>query len=422
MLASFLVIGYFFNRKSEETSYPSIALPKFNFLTSKGFLKGLKIFSFSLFVITVLSGLFGRDSSYLNFNMTFFWIIFVLGLTYLTAIIGNLYGFINPWKILTDWMVTKDEKPILNYPKWLGYYPALIFYFLFIWFELIGETTPFKLSIILILYTIINDIGVVVLGKEIWFKYCEFFSVFFRLIGKMAPFEYKDGKLYLRPPFVGLIKEKADHFSLLVFTLFMLSSTAFDGFKETIIWTRFYWRNVDDLIRPIFGTNSYDSFETGGLFVLLLVFLALFLLLIYIAKLIAKSLLSLKELSLQFTFSLIPIAFVYNIAHYYVLIFSEGPNIIRLISDPLGVGWNLLGTANYYGSIIVGANFVWHSQVILILIGHIVGVYLAHVVAINVFNSGKRAWWSQFPMLILMVLFTMIGLWILAQPITEGTI
>lgn len=422
---SFLIIGYFLNKRSQNFSYSTVDLSKFGFfasLTRPWFLAILKVASVFLFLLTILTGLLGENSSYSNFNMTLFWIIFALGLTYATAIIGNVYTFINPWKILTEWFGGTEVKGIIKYPRGLGYYPALLFYFLFIWFELVGQTSPGKLSIILVLYSLLNYFGVIAFGKDIWFRYGEFFSVFFRLIGKIAPVEYRSGKLYLRPPFIGLLKEKAEHFSLLLFTLFMLSSTAFDGFKETLPWVRFYWRYVDDVARPTLGSNSYAIFQTIGLLLSPLLFLGIYLLLIALAKVVAKSTLSLRDIALQFAFSLIPIALVYNIAHYYTLIFTEGPNIVRLISDPFGFGWNLFNTANYYNSFILGANFIWHSQVAFILFGHIVAVYLAHLVALNIFPSHKRALLSQFPMLILMVAYTMIGLWILSQPITGGTL
>lgn len=416
ILVSFLIIGYFFNKKNQELSYPTINLSKISFVssfTNKRFLTIIRTSSVFLFFLTILSGLIGDNNAYINFNMTFFWIIFLLGLMYTTAIIGNVYKIINPWKILAELFNIKT-KGIIEYPKSLGYYPALLFYFLLIWFELLGNTTPATLSIILLQYTLINAIGIVTFGKDNWFRYCEFFSVFFRLIGKMAPIEHKSGKLLLRPPFVGLLREKADHSSLLLFILFMLSSTAYDGFRETAPWVRLYWQNFDGII-------NYDLFQTIGLALSPLIFLTIYLVLIALTKVITKPRESIKELSLQFAFTLIPIAFVYNIAHYYTLIFTEGPNIIRLISDPFGFGWNLFNTANYYSSIIIDASFVWHSQVAFILLGHIVGVYLAHVIALNIFPSHKKALVSQIPMLILMVSYTMIGLWILSQPITSGS-
>ncbi|MBI5621022.1 hypothetical protein HY949_04530 [Candidatus Gottesmanbacteria bacterium] len=414
ILLSFFVIGYFFNKPSQKFSYPTIDLSKFSFfacLMRPSFLAIVKVVSVLLFFLTIITGLFGENSAYSNFNMTFFWIIFVLGLTYMTALVGNIYAFINPWKILTNWLGGKTDG-VRRYPNYLGYYPALFFYFLFIWFELVGKTTPFTLSSLITFYTVLNYFGVITFGEESWFGYCEFFSVFFRLVGKMAPVEYRAGKLYLRPPFIGLLKEHAKHVSLVFFTLFMLSSTAFDGFKETAPWVQFYIRH--------FRSIPYPVIQTIGLLLSPVLFLGIYIVLLVCVKIFAKSSNPLKDLVLQFAFSLIPIALVYHIAHYYTLIFTEGPNIIRLISDPFGFGWNVFNTGNYSHSIILSANFIWHSQVVFILLGHIIGVYLAHLVSLNIFY--KRVLVSQFPMLILMVAYTMIGLWILSQPITGGTL
>lgn len=200
----------------------------------------------------------------------------------------------------------------------------------------------------------------------------------------------------------------------------MLSSTAYDGFRETVPFYRFYWQNLDGIFRPVFGETSYDAYQILGLFLSPFVFLTVYLLLVWLAKVVTKSKSTLMELSLQFAFSLIPIAFVYNVAHYYTLIITEGSNVGRLISDPFGLNWNLFGTASLPNIPTVDMNFVWHSQVILILLGHIVGVYLAHIIALKVFPSHKKALLSQFPMLVLMVIYTMAGLWILSQPITSG--
>jgi hypothetical protein len=412
IVVSFLVIGYFFNQTGR-AEYRSINFANLNF----SFVTVLKYLTLILFLLTIATGIFGENNSGMNFNMTFFWIIFALGLTYLVALIGNIYAFINPIKTLAS-TLGKSQEGIINYPKWLGYYPALILYFIFIWLELIGQTDPFKLSITLIIYAAINLLGVITFGRQAWFTYGEFFSVFFRLIGKISPIEYRAGKLYFRAPFVGLLKETAEHFSLLIFILFMLSSTAFDGFRETVVWLLYYIDNFEATFMNWFGIKAYDTFQTVGLLLSPFAFLAVYLILITLAKFFTKSPQSVKDLSLQFVFSLVPIAFVYNIAHYFTLIFTEAPNIFRLISDPFGFGWNIFGSSDYLPQAILNANFVWHSQVAFILLGHIVSVYLAHVVAMQIFPSSKKAILSQLPMLVLMVIYTMTGLWILSQPIT----
>lgn len=425
IVVSFLIIGYFISRPAKITSYPTVYLSKFtlfDILAKPWFKNFLKTGSIFLFLTTITTGILGNDSSYSNFNMTFFWIIFVLGFTYLTAIIGNLWAIVNPFKILielTESFSKEATKPILQYPPKLGYWPALAFYFIFIWLELLGKTTPRSLSLIIIQYTLINFGGVILFGKKSWFTYCEFFSVFLRLIAKVAPIEYIKGKPYIRPPFVGLLKNQADSLSLLLFILFMLSSTAFDGFRETVIWRKFIFGLLPESF--LYSSSLFRLVQTIALALSPFIFLAIYLYLIGLMKIITKSKILFGQLSFHFAFSLVPIALAYNIAHYYTLLLTEGQNIIRLISDPLGFGWNLFGTANYLVNIgIVGANFVWHSQVAFILLGHIAAVYLAHLVALKIFPAQKSALVSQLPMLVLMVIYTITGLWILSQPLTTG--
>jgi hypothetical protein len=122
-----------------------------------------------------------------------------------------------------------------------------------------------------------------------------------------------------------------------------------------------------------------------------------------------------------FALTLVPIALVYNAAHNYSYLTVQSQNLIPLLADPLGRGWNLLPTAGYRPSLVLSAvSTVWFMQIILIVLGHVVAVYLAHLRAGERFRSAQRALLSQYPMLVLMVLYTMTSLWILAQPITQG--
>jgi hypothetical protein len=129
---------------------------------------------------------------------------------------------------------------------------------------------------------------------------------------------------------------------------------------------------------------------------------------------------SIRDLALDFGYTLLPIAHVYNVTHYATLILTQGLKIVSLASDPFGFGWNLFGTAHSLRApILPGMSFVWHSQVALIVLGHVAAVYCAHLVALRIFPTRRAAALSQLPMLLLMVAFTVAGLWILAQPLTE---
>ena len=131
----------------------------------------------------------------------------------------------------------------------------------------------------------------------------------------------------------------------------------------------------------------------------------------------------LQPLAGMFVLSLVPIAIAYHLAHYFSLLAIAGQFIIPLASDPFGYGWDLFGTMLYRIDIgIVDARFIWYLAVVAIVTGHMIAVWLAHVAAARVYADPGAARRSQYPMLILMVGYTMLSLWILAQPIVEPSI
>ena len=394
------------------------------------FLRGASVATLFLCLAT---GFFGSPDPYRNFNMTFFWIVFALGFLYLAALVGDFYAVINPWRVIADAIgrVSRGfQRGRVRYPRALGHWPALVLYMAFIWIELFARTGPFSLAAILLAYTALSSFGVWLIGVA-WFRYCDVFSVLFRLVAKMAPVEVRDGRLHLRPPFAGLIGDRAESMGLVVFVLFMLSSTAFDGLRATALWVRFIWSDPLQIVRPGGMANPTESyavlraiylaFESSFLFLSPFVYLAVYVAFLWLTKLATGSRLSLRELALRFAYSLLPIGLVYNVTHYYTLLLVQGGQILSLASDPFGWGWNLFGTAGWFAKpILPSVGLVWHSQVALILFGHVIAVVLAHREALDAFPTRRSALVSQLPMLGLMVLFTVAGLWILAQPLSGG--
>jgi hypothetical protein len=127
---------------------------------------------------------------------------------------------------------------------------------------------------------------------------------------------------------------------------------------------------------------------------------------------------TLAALSGTFVLTLVPIAIAYHLAHYFSLLAIAGQFIIPLASDPFGHGWDLFGTTLYRVDIgVVDARFIWYLSVVAIVTGHMIAVWLAHVAALHVYRDPALVRRSQYPMLVLMVGYTMLSLWILAQPI-----
>jgi hypothetical protein len=429
LVLSFLMIGYFLatpaeaNRNFRTTSWKSLHLPRL--------MHGLRALSVALLFLSMLSGLIGSSNSYSNFNMTFFWIVILLGYTYWTALFGNSYDALNPWRAIigaVEWYGPRAFAGRRSYPLALAYYPALLLYAALVWLELFGHVQPLSLSVMLIAYTVITLAGAWWWGSGAWFQYCDLFGVFFRVIGKIAPLQWSARGFRIRQPFIGLLEEPCAHASLLLFILFMLSSTAFDGMHETDLWMGFL-RDVVSLSRAVFAPDNAKTlltvihFGVPGLALLLspLLYLGVYVALLALTKRLTSSQIPLRRLCLEFGYSLAPIAFVYNVSHYFTLAVSQGHWIFRLMSDPFGYGWNLFGTRGMFSSLILlDAGPIWHTQVALILTGHIVSVYLSHLVALRLFPSNRTAVVGQFPLLILMVLYTTAGLWILSLPIQAG--
>ncbi|WP_373077364.1 hypothetical protein [Zhongshania sp.] len=425
---SFLIIGYFVTTPAQAKRNFSVS--RWRPVHAPVLVTALQLLSVGLLALTIISGLIGSNNSYLNFNMTFFWIIILLLYTYWVAVFGNSYNTLNPWQIVTN----SIDRAIPNafsgrrpYPPALAYYPALLLYMALIWIELFGKTKPLSLSLILIAYSAINFLGAWWWGSKNWFHYGDLFSVFFRVMGKLAPLEWSHKGVRLRQPFIGLLDQPCRDLSLLLFILFMLSSTAYDGLHETELW-RNLSREVSNLCitaldttmreSPILYSRIYRSFQGFALLISPFIYLAIYLALLFITKKLTRTDRPLYSLALELGYSLVPIAFVYNLSHYFTLGLFQGPRIFRLASDPFGYHWNLFGTQNWFVSpIMIAADTVWIIQVGLILIGHIISVYLMHLVALRVFNSGRMALISQIPLLALMMLYTASGLWILSLPI-----
>lgn len=423
VVVSFIIVGFFVSGIKSSTAYPTVKIPAANFLKNIWFKRSIQTLSLLFFCIAIVAGFIGSQAPTENFAPLLFWILLLLGITYSSAFFGDIWQLINPFRIIAHTFIKltrRENEVFFDYPAVLGYIPGLIVYFFIIWLELLSNgyaVVPVNLSLILVLFLIFSLFGTILFGEKAWFAYGDFFTIFFGSFAHISPFEYREGHFYLRPPFIGLTRLTVSKTSLLLFIFFMLSSTAFDGFRSTTAWMTFYLH----ILYPLAQMIGYSTVSTLALLFSPLFFLSLFFIALVCMKLLVKTEKSLKELAFAFAPSLIPIALAYNIAHYYTLLIVQGQAFFSMISDPFNLGWNLFGTAQQVINVgVIGASFIWNSQVATIIIGHIAAVYLAHLAALQLFPSQKKTIVSQIPMLLLMIAYTMVGLWILSQPLTLG--
>jgi hypothetical protein len=412
-------------------------------------------------ILVIAAGIFGDQTPTRNLAPTAIWIAWWVGFSYLSAFVGNVWALVNPWMAIFDWcepIVSKWRAPrtaTVRWPESLGVWPGIALFIAFAWLELIweGRSIPSQLAWLVIGFSALTWTGMFIFGRSTWLTHADPFVLTFGVLSKFGLTEIRsehatcstyeldkekagsepgealerdrcdrDGqpqrRLIFRPPGAGLVDDENISPSLSVFVVVMLCTVTFDGLMATPLWQRV--ESALYVALPVFGDSRLAIINTFGLLVFCLIFIAVYR---FVATLIAHASgnrMTPDAASRAFVLTLVPIAIAYLLAHYLSYFLIQGQLLIRLASDPFGFGWNILGTAHFRPDIgIVGARFVWYTSLIAIVLGHVAAVSLAHIVALRRFEDRRLAIRSQIPMLVLMTAYTMMSLWIIAQPIVE---
>ena len=364
-------------------------------------------------------------------------------------------------------------------PEGLGVWPAIVLFLLFSWIEnsYVYSSAPNHIGVMAIAYTVTALGGMHLYGKHQWLRHGEAFSVVFSLLAKFAPTEVRvndptvcdectnvclgpddecvncyecfelagqplidvaegatqvvvldavpivaDREINVRPFGVGLGRWGPAANDVLVMVALLLATVTYDGFSATPAWSEVRLFSLERFI-GVMDTevvNGVVIADTLGLLLFPCAFFVVYLLFSGLASRMVGRRLSSLEIAREFMYTLIPIALAYNIAHFLTLLLIQGQVIIPLASDPFGRGWDLFGTAGYVTNIgLVSGKSLWFLSVGVVVAGHVLSVYLAHKVAMRLFRDPQLTLRSQMPIAALMVLYTVVSLWIIAQPIVD---
>jgi hypothetical protein len=424
LVVSFLALGVLWQRPLLERHRDGRRLP--NVLQIALLSRALRIllgaFSVGLLVLTLTTALFGTSLELLNFAPTFVYIVFWLGLPLLSVVLGNVWRVLSPWRALADAFVWVFERtgrtaqPLLDPNTRLGRYPAALALLSFVALELAHPRPayPRTLGVAVALYTYWALAGMAVFGRDTWTRCGEGFAVAFELLSRIAPFAVRDGKIVVRWPLTGLAG--ADPVpGTLVFVAVMLGSTSFDGFSRATTWQNVLAdvrSNLSD--RPQWVVDLATTFTNiAGLVAFVGAVVLTYFLAVEGARLLVRAPRSLVP---DFVMPLVPISLAYVVAHYFSVFLIQGQFMWSLISDPFGKGWDLFGTVDFAPNLaIVAPETVWYVQVGALVAGHVAGLAVAHDRAVSLFENRGAALRSQYPMLGLMVLYTVGGMWLLSQ-------
>ncbi len=434
----------------------------------------LRIVVLAMFVATIVLSLTGNDDASTNPAPTIVWVFFWVGLAFVSALIGDIWGLLNPLRsafMTIEWLSKKlFQRPLsLNrrYPDTLGVWPAVILLFAFSWGEhlWLGAAMPSNLGIALLGYAALSFFGMVIYGREVWLQHGEVFAVVFGLVARFAPLElritfsdelqrcnstscidrrtecingynclehleHKHWELNLRPPATGLLNERTVAPSMAVLVMLLLASVTFDGFIETS-----QWRGVVDSLlatdSPNLLTETAAKLDwdpvilvaSGMLFALPLLFLTLLLACCWSMSRLSPGLrpagqkvATVRHLASRYIQTLLPIGIAYHLAHYLTTLIETSQRVMALDSDSLNINWNPLDTGVEVAAEPVSLQIIWYGVVAMIVCGHIFSVFLAHIVTLDLYREDPSAIRRQLPLVLLMVIYTTCSIWLLAQP------
>ena len=460
---SFVVIGWFVRRSERDFDYRRLNLwesPVFRTI-ARVLSTVMAVLSVGLLLVVVGAGFYGTSDALDNFAPTFVWIIWWVGVGYVVALVGNIWAIVNPWQIIFEWFEILFNKPIVpsfRWPDWLDAWPALVGFLLFAWVENVytGGSRPFNLAVLILIYSTVTWTGMILFGKHVCLKRGDPFAVLFALFARFSPTEIRvnshnseediclmcqsgcswntdlsecidcyecwelsddsERRFSLRPWASGLARGERVTTALVAFHITALSTVTYDGLSETPAWVTvqsLMWPLVDPL--PGSAVATIDSIGTIGL---PLLFAAIY---VVVCRMVSRSSggrLTRYDAAHSVGFSLVPIALAYNLSHYLSFLLIAGQQIIPLLSDPIGSGIDLFGTASYIPNIaVINARAAWIVSIVSLVSGHVVSVYIAHVISLRRLREHTIAVKSQYPMLVLMVFYTAVSLWIISLPL-----
>jgi hypothetical protein len=402
---------------------------------------GLALFTLAL-VDVVVGGLFGPADFFENPATIVVWVDFWVGLGIVTALVGNAWDFVSPLsaagRALERALAFRGAGAV-RYPERLGLWPATALILLWSWMELVWDPAkePLTLTVIILSYIALQLVAMAVFGTEVWLGRGELFTVVARTLARFAPVELyvlrpagvcranrcveeerlncpscwldadrDDRAMRLRTYGSGVRREPSLGTGGGTFVLALLATVVYDGFSQTQKYVdleswfldRSTWLAVHETF-----LDSLIMIAVVGAFAL-----AFLLVVTAVSRLEATTV---TDAARRYAPTLIPIAAVYFVSHYFLYLVYASQFTWAAAADPFGREW-VPDATPWTG---VPGSLVWYTQVALIVWGHVVAVFEAHRVSLGVHVNTRRAVMAQVPLILLMVGYTFTGLWVLGQ-------
>ncbi len=371
----------------------------------------------ALFWALIAVGIWGTRDPLENLLPLTVWTTLWVGLTLACVLLGNLWRDIEPW--------TGPVRAIRRLIGWrgsiglsrLGHLPAVAGYLAFAWFEIVSlaPSDPFVLARAAAFYYLLI-LALAVAEGEDWLAQGEFLTAYFGFVARIAPFwaeyEGRQVRIMAGPPGAQVLRMEPLSPSAIAFLTVVLASVSFDGLHETFWWmTRI---GINPLEYP--GRSAVWGVNTLALPVFWALSAATILSAIRLG--VPKGT-AFREMAGPMMLAILPIAAGYHVAHYLVALLTNGQYVVAALNDPFGRGWDLFGLPEHWVSFGFlsthrGTLVIWLAQFVTILSAHLLAVLLGLKIAER-FEGGHTIR-THLPMTLLMVGYTIFGLWLLSSP------
>jgi hypothetical protein len=366
-------------------------------------------FSFLAFLGLVFIGWFGSRDPMHNLMTLVFWTGVWIAVPFASMIFGNLWRAINPWtgpvRIARVLLGRTGSVGLAR----LGHWPAVAGYAGFVWFQMVSLSPddPAVLAGVAASYWLMI-FGLAVAEGEDWLEQGEFLAVLFGLIAKVSPFwaEHTGGRVRVMRGWPGaqVLVMPALTFSQVVFVTLALAALTFDGLSDTFWWQGIIGQNP---LEPA-GRSAVMVQNSAGFLAVWAATLGLLLIGVRLARAFGGT-----GAVGPVVLSFVAIAAGYHIAHYIVILLTAGQYTLAALNDPFFQGDSWLGLPPFY----VSFGFLTNPAVMPLIYGaQFVAILGAHLLAVvlSLRLAGRQGSMAHLPMTVLMVGYTVLGLWLLS--------
>lgn len=359
--------------------------------------------SVGLVVLTLViyTGLTGPQFSNANFAVLLTFVGGRAGLTMIAYLLGNPWPAINPWRFIAR----RLPHGFLPYPTDLGVVPAILGLIALIWIETVVPVAakPATLAVVVLGYSIYTLTGAVVFSPVSWFRYADPLSVLFRYYGTVAPIQRTADGIALRLPGASLRDgETFRDLSGVAFVVLLVWELTYSGFITTAPGARTIGTVVGRGVPP---AVAYLVLLVGGY----VFFLSIYWFAARRARRRAETYLSVRYLAFRFAPPLLGIAVGYHLAHYFAFFISLSPSLAGVLLNPFSppLPPRTLVVPGWFGLL----------EICFVLLGHLLAIWVAHATSFETFSGRLQAIRSQFPFVLVMVVYTILSLWLLSLPV-----